>query len=136
MTDIVDFIVGNETANMENYRFTTKEYFGAGKQEDKLYWNSIVRYALVEGYLEKEIESYGLLKMTDKGRSFMKSPEAVEIALNHNFSKITEEASESHGGRSVLDENLYKMLKSLRKDIAHKKEVPPFAVFQETSLED
>ncbi len=136
MSEIVDFVTGNETASMKNYRFTEKALFGKGIDRDKLYWYSVIRYALVEGYLEKEIESYGVLKLTDRGREYIKNPQEVEIAVNHDFSKITEDEAATQGGSSVLDENLYSMLKSLRKDIASQKGVPPFAVFQETSLED
>ncbi len=136
MSDIVDFISGIETTQMKNYGFTKKPLFGAGDEEDKLYWNSVIRYALVEGYLRKDIESYGLLKLTEKGEEFLDDPCPIEIAENHDYSKLTEEDELARGGSSVLDETLFAMLKSLRKDIAAEKNVPPFAVFQENSLED
>lgn len=136
MTEVIDFISGNKTTKMQNFRFTEKELFGEGSYKGKLYWLSIIRYALVEGFLRKDIESYGLLKLTDKGRKYLENPYSVEIAENHDYSKVTEDSMEFNAGSAALDEVLLSMLKSLRKDIATQKGVPPFAVFQETSLED
>ncbi|MBR9922567.1 MAG: DNA helicase RecQ [Bacteroidetes bacterium] len=133
---LVDFAVGKGTKEIKDFRFDEKPLFGVGKENDETYWSSVFRHALLNDLLYKDIETYGLLKMTDKGRAFIKKPQKVQIPLNHNYD---EEAGleESMPTRSVvLDKELLQMLRDLRKRVAKQKNIPPFVIFQDPSLED
>lgn len=134
---LVEFIRGRKTKEMEDFGFNKKELYGKGEGENSTYWYSVFRHALLHDLLRKDIESYGLLKMTDKGRSFLEHPVEVEIPLNHDFDAELEEATESENARTaVLDETLMRMLKDLRKQESQRLGVPPFVIFQDPSLED
>ena len=133
---VVDFIRGEETQEMINFQHNKLENFGIGKDKDENFWNSIIRHGLLENFIYKDIEKYGLLKFTDKGRAFIKEPYSLQIPLNHNYEvEMADDHSESNGKTAVLDTTLMQMLKDLRKQIAKEKNVPPFVVFQDPSLE-
>lgn len=133
---LVDFIVGNETKEMKDFRFTKRPHFGKGKGKDDTFWSSVLRHALLNDLIYKDIESYGLLKMTDKGRSFIAKPVPFEIPINHNYETIDADVDLSAGKSGVLDKVLVTLLKDLRRDVARQKDVPPFVIFQDPSLED
>ena len=136
---LVDFVLGKDTKEMKDYGFDQKELFGIGTDKDANFWSSVFRQALLHNLLYKDIESYGLLKMTDKGRAFIKKPHSFKIPLNHNYEESAQEmmaASSSSGNGAVLDETLMRMLKDLRKQESRRKNVPPFVIFQDPSLED
>jgi len=134
---LVEFVRGRKTKEMEDFGFDKKELFGKGEAENSTYWYSVFRHALLHDLLRKDIESYGLLKMTEKGQSFLEHPEEVEIPLNHDFDAELEEATESENARTaVLDETLMRMLKDLRKQESQRLNIPPFVIFQDPSLED
>jgi len=134
---LVDFVRGRKTKEMEDFGFNKKELFGKGESENSTYWFSVFRHALLHDLLRKDIESYGLIKMTDKGRSFLEHPVEVEIPLNHDFDAELEEATVTENARTaVLDEILMRMLKDLRKQESQRLGVPPFVIFQDPSLED
>lgn len=133
---LVDFISGKETKEMKDFRFTKRPGFGAGKDKDDTFWGSVLRHALLNDLVYKDIESYGLLKMTDKGRSFVKSPVNLNIPINHNYDEIDADVVVSSGKSAVLDKVLMTLLRDLRRDIAKQKDVPPFVIFQDPSLED
>ncbi|MEL6924981.1 MAG: RecQ family ATP-dependent DNA helicase, partial [Bacteroidota bacterium] len=134
---IVDFILGNPTKEMQDFKFDQLELYGVGKEQDANFWQSVLRQALLNNLIYKDIETYGLLKMTDLGRAFIANPHPFQIPLNHNYDIETADAAEASAGRTaVLDQTLMRMLKDLRKQVARQKNVPPFVVFQDPSLED
>ena len=133
---LVDFITGKETQEIKNFRFDEKQYFGAGKTNDEAYWHSIFRHGLLQDLLLKDIENYGLLKLTDAGRSFIKHPVSLKIPINHVYSDADHQEHESSPRSAALDTALVQMLKDLRKSLAKSKNVPPYVIFQDPSLED
>lgn len=136
MKTLVDFVRGNQTKEMKDYRFNKKPDFGVGKDREEVFWNSVFRHAMLNELIRKDIETYGVLKITDKGREFLKKPFDVEIPINHDFDNQEVEFDASAGKSAVLDQTLVKLLKDLRRDVAKKKGVPPFVIFQDPSLED
>mgnify|MGYP000040806357 CR=1 FL=1 len=136
--EIVDFIVANKTKNILDFKYDKLSLFGTGKDKDAHYWNSILRQALLNNLLVKDIETYGIIKLTTNGRSFIENPTSFEIALNHDFIKEAEEevAAAAEANTSVLDKTLFKILMAVRKKVAQQKDVPPFVVFQEPSIEE
>ncbi len=133
---LVDFITGAETKEMKDYKFNKKPLFGVGKEKDEIFWNSIYRHALLNEFLRKDIETYGVLKLTSFGHEFIEDPFEVKIPLNQDYDNQEIDLEESAGKVAALDETLVKLLKDLRRDVAKKKDVPPFVIFQDPSLED
>ncbi len=135
---LVDFLRGRETKEMKDFGFVNKSLFSAGKEQNENFWYSVFRQALLHDLIYKDIESYGLLKLTDKGRDFIKEPHAFEISLNHDYDEEVAEIDNaaSNGHSAVLDETLMRMLRDLRKKEAKRKDIPPFVIFQDPSLED
>jgi ATP-dependent DNA helicase RecQ len=135
---IVNILIGNAVAEIKTYKHNDIKYFGSGKDKDGKFWNAVIRQLIVQGFLEKQIEKYGVLRITEKGREFIEKPYSVmlikeqEYITDYDPSIITKQV----GGKGVVDENLFKMLKELRKDIAHEKKLPPFVIFQDPSLEE
>ncbi len=134
---MVQFIRGDATKNIVDFGFDKYELFAVGKEKDDNFWNSIYRQALLNNYLRKDIEEYGKLKITDKGNQFIEDPQSFKLCLNTNFEKTGggEIITGSSKG-AVLDPVLFAMLKDLRKQIAKRKNIPPFVIFQDPSLED
>ncbi len=130
-----DFIIGKETKEMKDFKFDKKDLFGVGKEKDDNFWSSILRQALLHNFIRKDIEQYGLLKLTDRGLDFIKKPHAFKITLNHDFDKDYEPEIPS-SRTAVLDKTLMKMLKDLRRTIGREKKIPPYVIFQDPSLED
>lgn len=133
---IIDFIMGNETKEMKDYKFNKKPLFGVGKERDELFWNSVFRHALINEFIRKDIETYGVLKLTDFGLEFIEDPFEVKIPLNHDYNNNEVDLDDEVGKAAALDETLVKLLKELRREVAKKKGVPPFVIFQDPSLED
>lgn len=98
-------------------------------EEDKT-WNAVIRQALIAGYLTKEVENYGLLKVTDAGKKFLKHPKSFKITEDNDFEEVEEEAPARGGGACAVDPALYSMLKDLRKKLSKKLEVPPYVIFR------
>ncbi len=132
----VEFIMGRETKEMKDYRFDQRELFGIGKDKEENFWGSVLRQAMLNDFIYKDIESYGLLKMTDKGRAFIEHPQPFQIPLNHDFDKAAADADDSPAKTAVLDEVLVSMLKDLRRREAKRLNIPPYVIFQDPSLED
>ena len=132
---IVNMLVGNETSEIQSYKHNELEVFGSGQDEDEKIWNAVIRQALIAGYLEKDIENYGLLKITPKGKEFMKKPVSFKITEDHEFEEEEEEISVRGGASCAVDPVLYSMMKDLRKKLSKRLEVPPFVIFQDPSLE-
>ena len=134
---LVDFIYGKLDRVIKDYKFDKLELFGYGKQKSEQYWHSIFRHALLNDLLYKDIENYGLLKLTNAGKKFIKKPSRFEIPINHDYDNVKEDnAYVSASKGAALDETLVKLLKDLRKKIAQQKNIPPFVIFQDPSLED
>jgi ATP-dependent DNA helicase RecQ len=133
--EIEDVLIGNKTQTILNFKYDKLPLFGEGKEKDILYWNSVIRQALLQNFLYKDIEEYGVIKLNDSGKLFIDAPSEFNISLNHNFIEELQE-DEDQGSTSVLDPQLYSILKDLRKRVAQKKNVPPFVVFQDPSLEE
>ena len=133
---LMEFLTGKATKEMKDYRFDQKELFGIGKDKEENFWSSVIRQGLLNDLLRKDIESYGLIKITAKGRTFIEKPYSFKIPLNHDFDKATPDLDEQGGKTAVLDDALLKMLKDLRKREAKRLNIPPFVIFQDPSMED
>ncbi|MBK8491703.1 MAG: DNA helicase RecQ [Saprospirales bacterium] len=133
---MVDFITGKETKEIKDFRFDELPLFRAGATQGENFWNSVYRHSLLNDLLNKDIESYGLLKLTKKGRKFIKNPDPISIPLNYDFEEVHDEVDAPSQKSAVLDDALFSMLKSLRKKVAKDKDVPPFVIFQDASLAD
>ncbi|HOC35545.1 MAG TPA: DNA helicase RecQ [Tenuifilaceae bacterium] len=135
---IVNILLGNVTAAVKSYKHNQLDTFGEGAEKDSRFWNSIIRQALVMKFLDKDIENYGLLFITPKGQEFIDKPTDVLFTLDHEYEEADDD--ESIGmpmDRSgAVDDELLAMLKDLRKKMAKKKNLPPFVIFQDPSLED
>ena len=130
---VIDFIIGKETDEILAHHHEELESFGAGADEDEKIWNPVIRQALIAGYLKKEVENYGLLKVTSAGKKFLKSPQSFMIVKDAEFSE--DDALEPEGGISALDPTLSAMLKDLRKKVSKRLKRPPYVIFQDVSLE-
>ena len=135
----VNVIIGRLTPNIAMYRHEGLAEFGTGKDQPDHYWNTLIRQMLLDGLLSKDIEDYGVLKITKKGTDFCKKPKSFTIVLNNLFEEANadddETATEANTG-GATDEKLFEMLKELRQKEAKKKTLPPFVIFLETSLQD
>lgn len=130
---VIDFIKGRATDDIVSHKHNGLEEFGAGEDEDEKIWNPVIRQALIAGFLKKDVENYGLLKLTPAGKRFIKRPRSFGVVLDAVFSDYDEE--EAQGGTSVLDPELYQMLVDFRKKVAARQELPPYVIFQDVSLE-
>ncbi len=134
---LIEFIKGVSTKQMKDFKFDKKKLFGIGQEKEENFWYSVFRQATLNDLLRKDIESYGLLKLTKKGRAFLQAPYSIEISLNHNFEVENDELEAAANGKAdVLDETLMHMLRDLRKREAKRQNVPPFVIFQDPSLAD
>ena len=130
---VINVLVGNPTEEVIAHKHDDLECFGCGDEHDDRFWNTVLRQALLGGYIYKEVENYGLLKLTDEGRAFIKRPTEFFISEDNNFD--SDYVDPDAGGTAALDEPLFKMLKNLRKQVAAEKNIPPYVVFQDASLE-
>ena len=135
---VVQIITGTYTPQIGLYKHDKLPIFGLGKDKDILFWNSLIRQAMLEGVIEKDIEEYGLLKLTKKGNQFLKKPSSFKIVLNTVFEETNTEDDDDGASESTAstDETLFEMLKELRQKEAKKIGLPPFVIFLETSLQD
>lgn len=131
---IIDFLMGRDTDEIVAHKHQDLEEFGAGEDEEPKIWNPIIRQALIAGYLKKEVENYGLLKVTAAGKRFIKNPQSFMVVKDHEFNE-DEELMAAEGGTSALDPTLSAMLHDLRKKWSRKLERPPYVIFQDVSLE-
>jgi ATP-dependent DNA helicase RecQ len=133
---MADFITGMAHQEIKDHRHDAHPLFGAGKDKDIKFWNAVIRQSVVHGFLEKDVETYGTLKLTEEGKKFLENPSSVMLTQNHDYDQIQMEDNESNQKTSVADEGLLLILKDLRKKIGKEKNVPPFVVFQDPSLHD
>ena len=133
---IIDVLLGKETSEVLAHRHEELEVFGSGEGEDDKMWNAVIRQALIAGYLSKDVENYGLLKVTAAGQKFLKKPVSFKIVEDTDFDEDEEnEAPVRGGGSCAVDPALFSMLKDLRKKMSKKLDVPPYVIFQDPSLE-
>lgn len=136
---LVNIIGGKLTPQVKMFRHEGLSCFGAGKDHDAHFWNSLVRQMILEGLIRKDIEEYGVLKVTDKGNDFTKKPKSFTIVLNNKFEDAVgddEEAGDGNGEGAAADDRLFEMLKELRQKQAKKVNLVPWVIFLETSLQD
>ncbi len=131
---IINILRGEENETILSHHHDQLEQFGAGADVEESMWDAIINQACLDGYMTKEVESYGVLKLTKEGKKFMKKPVSFQIVENNDFDDDFDDSNEQ-GGTGVADEALYKMLIDLRKKIAKRYDVPPYVVFQDASLE-
>ena len=131
---IIDFITGKETDEILAHHHEELENFGAGADDDEKVWNPVIRQALIAGYLKKEVENYGLLKVTAAGKKFLKAPQSFMIVKDAEFNE-DDEALDHEGGISALDPTLSAMLRDLRRKVSKQMQRPPYVIFQDVSLE-
>jgi ATP-dependent DNA helicase RecQ len=138
ITYMIPVIIGRLNPQIKMYRHEEKPVFGTGKDKDEHFWNSLIRQMLLEGIIQKDIEDYGVLKLTKKGESFLKKPTSFKIALNHIYETDGEEDDEASDNAEAVaaDEKLVELLKDLRREEAKKRNLPPFVIFLENSLID
>ncbi len=136
----VNIIIGKLTPQNKMYRHEQLPVFGIGKGDAEHFWNSLIRQLLLEGLLQKDIEEYGVLKLTPKGSTFLKKPTSFKIVLSNLFEEANaeddDENSADGGGAAVTDDKLFEMLKEMRQQEAKKRKLPPFVIFLENSLQD
>lgn len=136
---LVNIVSGKLTPQVKMFRHEGLNCFGAGKQHDAHFWNSLVRQMILEGLIRKDIEEYGVLKVTDKGNDFTKKPKSFTIVLNNKFEDAVgddEEGVDGNGDGAAADDKLFEMLKELRQKQAKKVNLVPWVIFLETSLQD
>lgn len=131
---IVDIIVGKETSEVLDYKHEELEVFATGQSDDASVWHTVIRQAMISGYIDKEIENYGVLKVTKAGKAFFKKPTSFKITKDNEFEE-EEETPTRKSGSCAADEALFSMLKDLRKKVAKQLGEPPYIIFQDPSLE-
>jgi ATP-dependent DNA helicase RecQ len=136
--DLVNVIIGKENALINSHRTNDQPFFGIGKSKDSKYWMALIRQVLVAGMLRKDIETYGVLKVTDQGKAYLGEPKSFMMTEDHLFDEGGDDGviTAAKGSGAVADVTLMKLLKNLRKQNAKKLGVPPFVIFQDPSLED
>ena len=141
---LINVIRGVQNEHTDSYHHTGLAVFGKGAQEDEITWKSVIRQAMLEGFLEKDIDKISILKVTDKGHAFIQNPYDFKLIRNHSYDNISQDeeqegggtASSRHANFKSYDEKLFIMLKDLRRQISKKKNLPPYVIFQEPSLEE
>ncbi|WP_103327592.1 RecQ family ATP-dependent DNA helicase [Bacteroidetes bacterium endosymbiont of Geopemphigus sp.] len=135
--DLIQVLLGKSNVMIKTHKLFERDFFGAGANKGEVFWKALIRQAIVHNFLKKEIESYGVLKMTLKGQEFLSSPCFFEIFKDHDYSK-TQKIIETNPATAnqVFDVELLRLLKELTQEIARRNKIPPFAVFQESSLND
>ena len=132
---IIDMLLGKETSEITDHMHDDLDVFGSGSDEEEKTWNAVIRQALIAGYIRKDVENYGLLKLTDEGREFLKNPKSFMIVEDKEFDDDETEGPMRGGGSFAVDPELYSMLKDLRKKLSKHLQLPPYVIFQDPSLE-
>ncbi|MBN2728582.1 MAG: DNA helicase RecQ [Bacteroidales bacterium] len=135
---VVDIIMGSSSPSMKQLRASSLECFGKGSSKNIRFWNSVIRQILILNMIAKEIENYGVLKLTEKGSDFLNNPTEMKLTKDRNIEEEKDDSGVASGGQggSGTDKTLFSMLKDLRKQLAKKENLPPFVIFQDPSLED
>ncbi len=135
---IVKLLIGDQNSDIRGARHDKLEVFGVGSEKAEKHWHAVLRQALIMNFINKDIESYGVLKVTQKGRDFLEKPYSITLSKDHDYDSSGDDSTVSAGGAKsgALDITLFNMLKDLRKDISRKEDLPPFVIFQDPSLQD
>ncbi len=133
---VSNILSGKVTSAIKSYKHHKLEFFGIGEDKDEKFWNMVIRQALIAKLLTKDIENYGLLKVTQKGLEFLENPTSFMLAEDHDYADTADEENAFGARTAAVDEELFSILKDLRKKLSKQKEVPPFVIFQDPSLED
>lgn len=138
LAHIVNVIRGEQNDYIKSYGHDKISVFGKGKDDDEKLWRTVLRQAMIIGFLEKDIENYGVIKITEKGEEFLKNPYSVSLSKDHNFEEVEESTAtdELPSGGIAYDEKLFELLKAERKKVAKSKNLPPYVIFQDPSLEE
>tara|TARA_R100001369_G_scaffold11109_2_gene24487 strand:- start:20653 stop:22848 length:2196 start_codon:yes stop_codon:yes gene_type:complete len=134
--EVVNTLIGKSNALILSHKTDEHPLFGKGKNKEAKYWTALIRQVLVAGYLKKDIETYGVVRITDKGKDFIKNPSSFMMTEDHIFDFHQEDSKTPKAGGADADVQLVKILKDLRKKVATKQNVPPFVVFQDPSIQD
>ncbi|MCX6238983.1 MAG: DNA helicase RecQ [Bacteroidia bacterium] len=133
---LVNILMGVENATVKSFSHNTLDIFGEGDEYDDKIWNAVFRQSIIAGFLHKDIENYGVLKLTDAGKEFLAHPRSFMIVKNHDYDSEEEGEEVPQGGAAAGDPELFAILKDLRKKVATKLNLPPFVIFQDPSLSD
>ena len=135
---LVNILIGEADSAIKSYKHDKLELFGTGSEKSRQFWTMVYRRALVSCFIEKDIEQYGVIKLTEEGQKFLDEPKSFMLMEDHNFDEESEEEEkiQEKGGVSALDSTLFAILKDLRKKIAKTNNLPPYVIFQDPSLED
>ena len=132
---VIDVMLGKETSEIKSYMHDQLEVFGCQEAEDEKLLSAVIHQAIIAGYIDKDIENYGLLKVTSKGRSFLKKPQSFKVVEDNEYNDDVDDVMLKGGGACAVDPELYSILKDLRKKRAKSEELPPYVIFQDVSLE-
>ena len=132
---VIDFIIGKETEEIIAHKHHEYDEFGIGEDDDPKIWNPVIRQALLMGYLKKEVENYGILKITSAGKKFLKAPQSFMIVKDAEFSDEVDGGGDHEGAAGALDPTLAAMLRDLRKKVSKRMERPPYVIFQDVSID-
>lgn len=136
---VVNVIIGKKTANVKSFNHHVLASFGKGMDEDEKFWNAVIRQALIRKLLDKDIEKYGVLKLTQEGKRFLNNPYSIKLAKDHDYDNADDDEFVGASGAaktSTTDKVLFTLLKDLRRDMSKKEGIPPYVIFQDHSLED
>ncbi|MCK4637851.1 MAG: DNA helicase RecQ, partial [Bacteroidales bacterium] len=136
---IINILIGKNTATLKSFKHNKLPEFGKGMEKDERFWNAVIRQSLIQRLLIKDIDNYGLLKITPEGKKFLKKPYSIMLVQDHDYENPDDEDFFAEAGShktSTTDKTLFSLLKDLRKDISRKEKLPPFVIFQDPSLED
>lgn len=134
---LIDVLLGKQTSEIFAYKHDKLDIFGQGNDQDKQLWSAAIRYGIIKGLLSKDIENYGLIKLTEKGREYLEKPYSIMMAEDRDFDEIENQEQMASAQRtSSVDNTLFSMLKDLRKKISQREDLPPFVIFQDPSLEE
>jgi len=131
-----NILAGHVNAEVKTYGHHKLEVFGSGDNKDAKFWMAVYRQCLIAGFIYKEIENYGLLRVTDEGKEFIDNPRSFKLTKDHDYDDLEDITLARTAGSGAVDPELFSMLKDLRKDVARKNNLPPFVIFQDPSLED
>ena len=135
--EVINTLIGRVNAVIKSYKTDSQPFFGSGKEQNDKYWMALIRQVLVFGLISKDIESYGVLKLTNKGEEFLKSPTSFMMSEDHDYGvDVMQNAHSQARVSAVVDEVLIKLLKDLRKKVSKKLDLPPYVIFQDPSIED
>jgi len=135
---VVKMLVGDRNSDIKGAKHDKLEIFGVGAEKDAKHWHAVIRQVLINNFVVKDIENYGLLKVTEKGFEFLKKPYSIELSIDHDYDSVDDDSITVRGNAKAgaLDVTLFNLLKDLRRDISKKENLPPFVIFQDPSLQD